>query len=719
MKQLLLFALSFLITSSSFAAALFFDFQDPALARQLATQNGITLAPYISPSCQACNNTNYVLAGNTPNTNVGFPGPAAISYKPVKKVTLSIGEWYSPETWAITQGKDLSVTYRTSAGVVQKAIYPYPVSPLFLTVDAGPNAYLLSIETAMTGGAPYVPYIDNMTVYRDGDEEKVKLSIAQVRIAQRVFEPSILNTGTVDLVTQKPFATEVTISGTVPDVYKNLGAKAVLQVDGIDAEESAPFLIGDVLNSNAKAFIFASGLPTEGLRTLKVEIRPIDKVNGVFDDNSIVTASRQASFHSVKLNVIYNSISQCKPPAINCYSPPTSADISFFSNQMLTFAEQKLPISDGNLSLQQGTDNLEGYLNVGTGKFGVYKDLQNIWLQKKLAKKDVGISLVSDDYFVKQFPTLPNVQKMQGLTDENVRRVAAVRTEFESVLAHELVHVAGGGFEHDGPIRVEGIGEHVWTSGFDLASRQPFNTTAFNFFKLIDAPANETSFNLDRDSYNLSLAHFTSDKVDPKVILVAGILGANNQVLDLQMVPAETFLEEPPNDPDVTLEGLNSANQIIATVTVKSSKALIAEYMGAPSEVIPTTEQAFYATLADDGSITKIRIKKGTVVIATADVYPKPPLTFDLAMTGLLSTDFKGNSIVQKVALSVTKIYYDIYKRAYEGHRYSEARAILLVMENHLKLALNDEFHLADGRTVKKAEIIALIKSEIGKFPRK
>jgi len=85
-------------SSIASAAPVYLDFQDPALARQIAWTSNIHLdvGNYISNGCVACNRTNYVLVGYSSSTAINF-GYAPGYINNYKKVTFLLGEWYAPD----------------------------------------------------------------------------------------------------------------------------------------------------------------------------------------------------------------------------------------------------------------------------------------------------------------------------------------------------------------------------------------------------------------------------------------------------------------------------------------------------------------------------------------------------------------------------------------------------------------------------------------------
>jgi hypothetical protein len=356
-------------------------------------------------------------------------------------------------------------------------------------------------DLAINGGAPPL--------------EKVKLEIAEFRIAQRVFEPSANGGLTTDVVIRKPYSIEGTVSGTIKEQHRQLRAIAELYVDGQLKDTSQPFLLGDI----------ADGLT-------KLRISPWVVVPNVFDEQSIVSSTRIVNFVETKLSLIVSEITGCSAGPSFCFSAPTQSDRDRFFGQSIPFANRVLPLSEGGLSFEMGSNRQSSILFPLYPNFTVLTDALYLWFQKKVNFKDVGVYLVSDDYFEKIGFTLNGGRKINGYAPD-VSGIVMVNSKNSVALAHELIHLSGA--KHSPLTMEEGIGTgvsgEIWTSGRFLYPRLNLseNTEATNIFANITPPDFSPRLNLDQLSYNSMLKYLVTKPIDPEVFLVAGIISADGR----------------------------------------------------------------------------------------------------------------------------------------------------------------------------------------------
>ncbi len=423
--------------------------------------------------------------------------------------------------------------------------------------EEGPN-----VSSCQWNGATYLVGI-NLSA-----QEKVQISIDNFRVGQTVFEPSASDGVSTDLVTKKPYAVELTLSGSIPSQHKDLLARADLFVNGVFYSSSAPFKVGNIVNGQSKTFIFGRE-DVVGTKNLRVDVVPVSPQAGVFDTTASV--NRNVNFYDVSLSLLVNEIIGCAPLVTNCFAAPTAQDIDFFNTKQIPLAQELLPISGDSLTVTKGLNWALSIPDVNSNGDSMYLDTAFIWIQKKIALKDLGIGLVGNDYFLKHGYIL-STGKALGVVFSTQNGIALVSGLNPTVLTHELLHNLKNIPKHSLSLQAEGVGKsanEIWTTGQPLDPFIILGDLANNIF--FARSPNSAPYGVGSTEYNIAFKTLRSGKIDPKVVLVAGVIGPNGENKYFQAQRGEAFLDPSIESPDLTIQGLNSSGAIVASVQIKSS----------------------------------------------------------------------------------------------------------------------------------------------------
>ncbi len=534
---------------------------------------------------------------------------------------------------------------------------------------------------------------------------RASLNISNFRIGQRVFNPSSNpDVGTLDLVTGKPYAVEVTLSAFVPEAAKRLRAHAELRVNGSLKGVSTNFELGQIQNGSSKIFIFSQE-DLSGAKDVTVSVVPTDILAEVFDSSDAATATKTVNFYETQLSLLVSEMAGCAPGVSQCYAPISVDQRTRFQTVIVPKTEEYLPITAGKLTPTYGSS-----WNLSTPLFknSIYVDSIALWTKKKLAMKDIGVGLATTDYFDKQGESEPGLITF-GTVIPPIPGVAFVSTNITSTLAHEIVHVAGS-LGHIGPAKVEGIGtgpSEVWTTGQSLDPAIQLGTLADN---IINSGLDTPNMSLDSIRYNYIFNKIREQKVDPKVILLGGIIGPDSRISYYDVIKGESFLDAPVDNPDIEIQGLNSLGQVVSTVRVASGNSIERIYNDGTSKDITTESSVFVATLPDPGSITTFKVlRSGTQIL----VAPVEKNDLKATIDGLNIKSFNLPKILAKAALRLAEEQFQKYLKAKSKNKLAVARTHLWTVRATLAASLKTQITLDDGNVVKKKDILNMIDVEL------
>ncbi len=548
---------------------------------------------------------------------------------------------------------------------------------------------------------------------------KPVLAISNLRIAQRVFEPSISDGATTDLVTLKPFAVEVTLSATVPDQYKLLKARVEIWIGGKFANAQSPaFEIGKIESGQSKAFAFHQ-IDVPGPAVLEIRVVPVEPKAGIFEDKDSAVAVRPVIFHDTSLSLLVSEITGCSSNISDCFTAPYASERTFLEAIQIPFAEKIMPISGGKLSFT----NHAGWSESQPGSapnankpwaVTILKDAMNLWLEKKMALKDLGLYLVGDDYFLKHGLDKPNQIPTLGYVLSHQTGVQFAVGRGSATVAHELIHNLWYGIPHSSEKQVEGIGllnTEIWTTGKNLDPNVPLGNLAADIY--FESSQNSNAYSVNRVAYNYAFKALTTKQFDPKVILVAGVIGSDLQPIYFETRATEANLDPQIQNTNLVVEGLDRSGKLVSSVqTILDNQAELIKESG-PNEMITSDGSIFTATLPDDGSIINIRVVQNSQILFMESAYP---LSLQDIIDGL-----NADCLVFKPQISTPRLIqiqneYRKYLKFKDKNDYV-AKLTLNSLKDSLLNGLKNDFFLTSGAYASMKKVIDLLNAEISKIP--
>lgn len=540
---------------------------------------------------------------------------------------------------------------------------------------------------------------------------RVQLAINNVRVGQRVFDPSSTNGATTDLVTKKPFAVEVTLSATFPPQHANLLAQAKLYVGDQAPILSDSFQVGDIVNGQSKVFMF-SEMPDAALnKELRIEVGPVTETPNVFDSASIVRDARVVNFYETKLSLLTVNFAGCAPAEANCFVPPTSAELGSMRSEHLPFLESFLPISGGGLVVTAGNDERLSQPSTGNA---LAIDAIKLWTQKKTKFQNAAVGVVGNDYFIKNGLATPTL----GFWPLGFKGLVFYKPVHAIPLAHELVHSLGIPVHSMQPF-AEGVGLNradIWTTGVPLDAGPAFLPEGPNAMAdSINTNVSALDFTIDRGSYNTAFSSLQLNVVDPQVILVAGVLGQAGNSTHLEMTRTLANLDEPLATSDIKIEGLDSSGAVVSFVNAQSTSSGESISEDGLVEEFPLNGTLYVGTLPDNGTVKTIRVTRSGTVLFTKAI-DAGPVSLEAALKGLTTSAFKAKGLAASIVLALVQAEYIAYRKLLAKGKIREAKIALLALRATLKITLKPQFTLKDGFNMTVSDILGLVDKELATF---
>jgi hypothetical protein len=298
-----------------------------------------------------------------------------------------------------------------------------------------------------------------------------------------------------------------------------------------------------------------------------------------------------------------------------------------------------------------------------------------------------------------------------GLVIGTQRGVVILQGKNQTTLAHELIHTLTINSDHSPEPQVEGVGSNkseVWTVGQSLDPFVVLGTLANNIFGEFSPSA--LPYGISRPEYNLSFKSLRQGNVDPKVVLVTGIIGSNGGNRYFEAQRGEAFLDIAPTAPDLTIQGLNSTGTVVSTVFSQSNNKLELISDTGAHRIVQAQSSFFTATLPDDGTVQSIRVSKGTQVLFTEAV---DKLTLQSVIDGLNVNSFKVKQNLAKASLKVIEVQFGNYLKAKQRGQFKAAKLHLLFVREAIILSCKDQIILENGVSVSKKKVVELIDAEL------
>jgi hypothetical protein len=553
---------------------------------------------------------------------------------------------------------------------------------------------------------------------------KVELQPPQLRVAQRAFLAA--PGGSVELVANKSFAVEASISGTIPPEAVGKRAIATLHLNGEAVGPPVVFelgeLSGELGKENPKAIFFSDGL-TPGSHSLEVKIEPYptDIEAGVFDSSSSVASTLNISALQTSMSLLLSAITGCVPAVVNCFSAPTTEEQLFFSSVQIPLTQNLLPISDSELTHSPGFNfsfSKPGEIN------SVELDYLYLWFQKWVTRNDRGIYNVTSDYFVKH--GLTDNLDTNGLVLMGQPEVVFVTSNSASTMAHEIIHSLDESLPHSTERIVEGIGSQssqISTTGWLLNTLQKLAKNSIDiFFRASDPAVDPALYSIGSAPYKAALnqlkkrnatsaAHtsfnrFSVANVDSEVILIGGTIDSANKAISTEIQRANTYLSVEAAVGDIQIEGLNSAGEVISVVETSSTNTIELTNNRGDSIIIERPTSLYTAVMPNNGTISKIQVFKDGVLVVTKRV---DKLTLDDLVAGLNMTVFDLKRVQAESRLKFIGTNYRLYTSFQSARKPKQAAHHLEI----IRLVLHDNakqlFNLSDGSELSKVEALEII----------
>lgn len=365
------------------------------------------------------------------------------------------------------------------------------------------------------------------------------LSIDRMRMAQTVFDP-VVDPGqpTLALVSDKDFAVDVTLSGSLSSEFSDSTATAQVLVDGVAAGPVVEFKPSGINNGANRLFAYGR-YNTEGVHQVAVQIRfKNHPIPDVLDGTHYLEESTTRTFFRTSMKVLTGQVLGCTT-GTSCFSSPNSQDISNFNVSQLTLANQLLPISGNGLTLEKGAD-IQGSQ---PGFFALAKDFLKIWKLKHDANATAAAYLVSESYMTKMGQDHAGTETA-GLTI-NPLHVSLISARGYNVLAHELIHSLRS-VEHSPLKETEGFNvgtKTVYGENFKSLTDNVIITPlkAANVFYYEVQEERKLDQLIDPYTYSNTFRDIMIPSIDPKAILVSGAVDNSGQVAFIDATRSETI----------------------------------------------------------------------------------------------------------------------------------------------------------------------------------
>lgn len=532
------------------------------------------------------------------------------------------------------------------------------------------------------------------------------LNIENLRIAQRVFDPSISGGLSTDLVDDKPYMVEVTLSANVPSGHGDLRAKAQLYSNGVFRASSVPFRLDSVVGNSSKIFIFDQMHET-GIKDFDIRIVPVDILPGVFDGANIVHVMKQVTFWSPSLSMLLVQATGCQPLASTCYTPISQSEVDSITNVSIPFANSALPISNGQLTYSTGIN--WGLSNPSSdASYGLYLDALELQLQKKLIfSKDIGVMMVTTDYFKKEGidagdPSLT----VTGLHPSNYPGIIFVTANHRDTLAHELTHSLGAA-NHDDDVAYEGFGSNVnevWTTGTSLDPSVTLNNLAASYFTSV---VNDSSMTISRDNYDLAFGTLLTTKVDPEVVFVGGIVNSIGNSTYTKVARGTAVLDANQANGDVLVQGLDVNGNVLSQIHTRSNNSIELETNQGDRD-IQTSSSMYAAVIPYVQGLTQVAVYKNNQLVVKRSI-----LTLAEAVSGLNTNSFTNNKSQRASVLQEIQNKFRQYSDFATSGKKSQASSMLTSVRQLISANCGDLITLSDQSTISKSEILGLIDEQL------
>jgi hypothetical protein len=347
-------------------------------------------------------------------------------------------------------------------------------------------------------------------------------------------------------------------------------------------------------------------------------------------------------------------------------------------------------------------------------------DIRKVYFQKHSLFADIGIGIVTEDYFVKQgIDEEGSDTETAGIYFANKPGVILVRPEVTHVLAHELYHALNGKahvIAYHGPSsNIEGIGagpSEMWIeSGYPLGGQRFLGSTKNLMAPVAESSDNPYNFTVDTSHYNAAFKTLASGAIDPNVILIGGIIDQNGKSVDFQFQRVSTYLDPPPQLPLVLVEGLDSSGNVVSSTMTDLLYSLAIDRNDGTMEERTLTNAMYLATLPDTGNISTTRISIAGTTITAQSVQPAE-LGLKEIMSGLSASNFKGKTLAQRLLMAAVKVEYSEYLRLKAKNQNKLALVALNLLRQTLKAGLNSPIQLSTGENPSLQVILAVVDAE-------
>jgi hypothetical protein len=448
------------------------------------------------------------------------------------------------------------------------------------------------------------------------------VSVSEVKLAQVVYNPQSNPTGKIKApyvplvsgssttflaVQGKSASFEVTVSKLPTTSVLSSGTFRIKIIDTVSNNVISQSGLIDYsqLNNSSKFVITA-----DKMFPLSPAASFIPNTAGVRQYSAIVETSNTQVTNTPKA-ISINTIKTYAPTievvrvTNNFTAPPTNLTFNNYLS-LSPYLSSILPVSDKAITLKDGGS----VIGVPTsGEDTEIEDLRTLDRRARFDKVNRIVAIVDPKYLTSN----GNDSDLRGYNYPNLSKVSVVGTKSLITFAHELAHSFGANYE------LSEYGETVLSNGYQGDPTGFLGTTktlqsAYSFLDGLDSTQDLNKLPwIDDRTYSNIFNYFQNPIIDPKTVLVSGILSKNGTLSNISTISipngVETISE---TEGDLTLKALDMNNNVLQATSIKTHFYKEYESPNGSAKVghIEVDRIPFAIEIAENVKITQIQILK-------------------------------------------------------------------------------------------------------------